>query len=101
MDLAPCFRDAPNMRLAARWAPLVTAVLMSFFMVAIITAALNLMSERVSVNDWLFSFFRAWPIAFAAVLAVIPLVKRLVAAVTEPVSLAQRSSSDASVGSKR
>lgn len=99
--VAPCGREALSMRLSARWAPLVTAFLMSSFMVAIITAVLNLMSERVSVNGWLISFFRVWPIAFVAVLAVLPLVKRLVAAVTEPVSLAQRSSSDASIGSKR
>ena len=72
------------MRLSVRWAPLLTAILMSFFMVMIITAALSLIGEHPSLADWMHSFVRVWPVAFAAVLAVLPLVRRLVAAMTQP-----------------
>ena len=72
------------MRLAARWAPLLMAVLVSMLMVLIITAALNLMSGHPSAAEWLRAFVRVWPIAFVALLAVLPLVRRLVAAMIQP-----------------
>jgi cadmium resistance protein CadD (predicted permease) len=72
------------MRLAASWAPLLMAVLISLLMVLIITAALSLMSGYPSVADWLRAFVRVWPIAFVALLAVLPLVRRVVAAMIQP-----------------
>jgi hypothetical protein len=72
------------MRLAASWAPLLMAVLVSLLMVLIITAALSLMSGHPSVANWLRAFVRVWPIAFVALFAVLPLVRRLVAAMIQP-----------------
>ena len=72
------------MRLTASWAPLLMAVLVSLLMVLIITAVLNLTSGHPSVADWLRAFVRVWPIAFVALLAVLPLVRRLLAAMTQP-----------------
>lgn len=72
------------MRLPARWAPLLMAFFMSLFMVIIITAVLSLMSEHPSFDDWLRSFLRVWPIAFFAVLVVLPMVRRLVLWLIEP-----------------
>jgi hypothetical protein len=72
------------MRLAASWAPLLMALLVSFLMALIITAALELMSGHPSLADWLSNFVRVWPIAFIALFAVLPLARRLVAALTQP-----------------
>ncbi|HJV81562.1 DUF2798 domain-containing protein [Noviherbaspirillum sp.] len=72
------------MRLPARWAPFLTGFFMSLFMVFIITAVLNLMSGHPSFADWVHSFVRVWPIAFVAVIVVMPLVRRVVLALTQP-----------------
>ena len=55
---------------------------MSLFMVLIITAALNLMSGHASLADFARSFLRVWPIAFVAVLGVLPVVRWLVRRLT-------------------
>jgi hypothetical protein len=72
------------MRLAASWAPLLMAFLVSFLMVLTITGALDLMSGHPSLADWLSDFVRVWPIAFIALFAVLPLARRLVATLTQP-----------------
>ncbi len=76
-------QEASELRLPACWAPLLTAALMSMFMVLIITAALNLLSGNASPADFARSFLRVWPIAFVAVLGVLPLVRWLVGLLTQ------------------
>ncbi|ATQ41587.1 DUF2798 domain-containing protein [Caulobacter mirabilis] len=74
-------------RLPARWAgfvmPLVLSVLMTFVVSAVATLrSRGLGSDFPSI--WMSAWGLSWIVAFPTLLAVLPLVRRIVAAAVEP-----------------
>lgn len=74
------------MRLPARYAPLLFGALLSAIMVAIVSAFVLLTSQGLQpgfLAQWLRSCLTTWPVAFVAVTLVAPVVRRIVARLTE------------------
>jgi hypothetical protein len=74
-------------RLPARYAPVLFGLLLSGLMSFLVTGIATLKALGPApgfVREWLASWGFAWPVAFATVLAVAPLARRVVAAITEP-----------------
>lgn len=73
------------MRIPARFAPLLFSALLSAIMVSIVTAFVLISSQGLHQDfpaKWLNSCLTTWPVAFAAVFLVAPLVRRTVARLT-------------------
>ncbi|MEM9133950.1 MAG: DUF2798 domain-containing protein [Actinomycetota bacterium] len=72
----------------ARWSTITFVLLLSGLMTLIvsgISTARNLGVDDGFVGDWLSAFASSWPVTFPTALVVIPLVRRIVAAVVVPV----------------
>ncbi len=81
-------------RLPSRLAPILFGALTSGFMSLLVSGvatwrALGLGADFVGL--WVRAWLSAWPIAFAALLVVAPLVRRIVAALVEPSPIAANS----------
>lgn len=73
------------MRIPARFAPILFAALLSAVMVGIVSAFVLAIAQGVHsgfASQWLRSCATTWPVAFAAVSVVAPMVRRVVARVT-------------------
>jgi hypothetical protein len=74
-----------DMRIPARFAPLVFGALLSAIMVAIVSAFVILTTQgfhAAFASQWLKSCLTTWPIAFPAVTVVAPWVRKIVGSVT-------------------
>lgn len=77
------------MLIPAKYSNLLFGGLLSIIMVTIISGAVVAVNQGLTVDMpklWLKGFATAWPIAFPTVLVVAPLVRKLVARLTEPVA---------------
>ncbi len=75
------------MHFPARFAPLLFGFLLSGTMSLLVSGISTLKALGPVpgfLGEWLAAWGLAWPIAFATVLVVAPLVRRIVAAITEP-----------------
>lgn len=64
------------------FAPYLFGGLLSFIMVAVVSAMVLLINQGFQTdffNRWFMSFISTWPIAFPTVLVVAPIVRKLVA----------------------
>lgn len=74
------------MRIPARFAPLLFSALLSAIMVCIVSGFVLVTSQGLHpglLNQWLKSCLSTWPIAFPTVAIVAPLVRKMVAGMTE------------------
>jgi hypothetical protein len=70
-----------------RYAPILFSGLVSFFMVAVVSAVVVLLNEGFTPDvfaHWLRSFAITWPVAFPTLTLVAPVVRRFVDRVTAP-----------------
>lgn len=73
------------MTIPARYAPILFGALLSMIMVAVVSAfvlAINQGLHHGFLAQWARSCMTTWPMAFATVTVVAPLVRRLVAKMT-------------------
>lgn len=73
--------------LPSAFAPYLFGGILSFIMVAIVSAMVIIMNQGIDsefIKRWCVSFFSAWPIAFPTVLIVAPMVKKLVSKLVRP-----------------
>ncbi|UTW13476.1 DUF2798 domain-containing protein [Marinobacterium rhizophilum] len=73
------------MRIPVRYAPILFSALLSAIMVCIVSAFVLVISQGIHsgfATQWVKSCMTTWPIAFAAVAIVAPLVKRIVGRIT-------------------
>ena len=73
------------MRIPIRFAPLLFSALLSAIMVSIVTAFVLVTSQGLHASlpaQWLQKCLTTWPVAFAAVFIVAPVVRRAVARIT-------------------
>jgi len=76
------------MGIPSKYSHLLFSFLLSLIMVTIISGVVILANHGLTpdfLQLWLNGFATAWPIAFPSVLVVAPLVRRIVARMTEPV----------------
>jgi hypothetical protein len=74
------------MRIPARFAPIIFSALLSAIMVSIVSAFVLVTSQGFHqgiFKQWLLSCLTTWPIAFPTVAIVAPLVRRVVARLTD------------------
>jgi len=74
-----------EMRIPARFAPVLFSALLSAIMVCIVSAFVLIVSQGVNsefLAQWLKSCLTTWPIAFPTVAVVAPFVRRIVGRVT-------------------
>jgi len=74
------------MRIQKKYSALLFAFLMSLLMALIMSAMLTAVFADIShdfFTHWRNGFIHAWPIAFPAVLIIAPLVRKMVAALTQ------------------
>jgi hypothetical protein len=74
-------------RIPAKYSNLLFGGLLSIIMVTIISGSVVLANQGLTpdfLRQWRKGFLTAWPIAFPAVLVVAPLVRKIVARLTEP-----------------
>lgn len=77
-------------RISAKYGNLLFGALLSTIQVAIISAAVAMIDSGYSAElpqRWLRGFTTAWPIAFPSVLIFAPLVRRIVARLTDTVGV--------------
>lgn len=75
-------------RLPHRHAPFMTSLLLSVFMCAFVSLVATIKSEGVSADlpgAWLAAWGISWLLAFPVVLIVMPVVRRIVAYICQPV----------------
>ena len=73
------------MRIPARFAPILFSALLSAIMVCIVSAFVIAISQGLHagfLTQWLRSCITTWPVAFVAVSAVAPWVRRVVSRIT-------------------
>lgn len=73
------------MRIAPRHAPLLFSAMLSAIMVSIVTAFVLIRSQGLHADlpaTWLRNCLATWPVAFASVFLVAPVVRRAVARLT-------------------
>ena len=73
------------MRIPARFSPIVFGALLSMIMVAVVSAFVLAMNQGMHpgfLGQWAKSCMTTWPMAFATVTIVAPLVRKVVARVT-------------------
>ena len=73
------------MRIPVRYAPIVFGALLSMIMVAVVSAFVLALNQGVHpgfLAQWSKSCMSTWPMAFATVTIVAPLVRRVVVKVT-------------------
>ena len=73
------------MRIPVRYAPILFGALLSMIMVAIVSAFVLATSQGIGVgfaSQWFESCMKTWPMAFATVTLVAPLVRKVVAFAT-------------------
>lgn len=78
-----------EMRIPARFAPLLFSALLSAIMVCIVSAFVLVISQGIHpgfINQWVKSCLTTWPVAFPTVAIVAPLVRQIVTRVTVPVN---------------
>jgi uncharacterized membrane protein len=74
-------------RIPARYAPLLTAFLVSVFMSCIVSGIATLKNtgfEPVFFGKWMAAWGLSWIVAFPVLLLVLPLVRKLVASIVRP-----------------
>jgi hypothetical protein len=75
------------MRLPARFAPILFGLLLSGLMSCVVSGIATVRAIGLPPNFlamWMSSWSFSWAVAFPSVLVVAPIVRRLVAAMTEP-----------------
>ncbi len=86
VETAAAQRRAGSRKLSARYAGLLMPLLLSVFMTFIVSAIATLRNVGVPPNFlslWLSAWGLSWVVAFPTLLVVLPLVRRLVAAMVE------------------
>lgn len=76
-----------RLRLPSRFGPLLFGALLSGFMSLLVSGVATFRAIGLPpdfVHQWLRAWLASWPFAFAAVLVVAPLVRRIVANIVEP-----------------
>ncbi|WP_062263594.1 DUF2798 domain-containing protein [Endozoicomonas arenosclerae] len=74
------------MRIPARFAPILFSALLSAIMVCIVSGFVLVISQGIHAGlpaQWLKSCLTTWPVAFPTVAIVAPLVRQIVARMTE------------------
>lgn len=74
------------MRVPVKYSNLIFGGLLSTIMVTIISGTVVLVNQGVTpefTHQWLKGFATAWPIAFPSVLVLAPMVRKIVATITE------------------
>lgn len=74
------------MKIPARYAPILFSALLSAIMVLVVSAYVLLINQGFHagfVGLWLMSALKTWPVAFPTVALVAPVVRRVVAKLTE------------------
>lgn len=77
----------PRGKLPARYAAIVLPLILSLLMTFVISGVSTLMSlgpTRAFVSTWPAAWALSWIVAFPTLVAVLPLVRRIVAIVVEP-----------------
>ena len=77
----------PRGRLPARYAAIVLPFVLSLLMTLVISGVSTLMSlgpTRAFVSTWPAAWALSWIVAFPTLVAVLPMVRRIVALVVEP-----------------
>jgi hypothetical protein len=75
------------LRLAARWAPLVTSFLLCVFMCGFVSLVATVQTAGISVEvgaDWIKAWGVSFLLAFPVVLLVMPLVRAIVSRICRP-----------------
>ncbi len=78
---------SPRRRLPARYGAFITPFVLSLLMTLVVSAIANLRSLGVSpafLATWPTAWLLSWLVAFPTLLAVLPLVRRIVALLVEP-----------------
>lgn len=78
------------MRIPAKYSNLLFGALLSTIMVTIISGTVVLVNQGLTPElprQWLKGFATAWPIAFPSVLVIAPIVRKIVAKLTDTASL--------------
>lgn len=89
------FRPA---KLPARYAPVVLPLLLSILMTCVVSLISTLVGGGFALDMWLRSWALSWVIAFPTLLVVLPLVRRVAAALVETDAQPVRVSEPSSAG---
>ncbi len=74
------------MKIPKKYTGILFAFMMSLFMAFIMSGVLTALFAGISAqffSHWMSAFIHAWPVAFPAVLLVAPIVRRIVASLTD------------------